>query len=428
MSLPKEIAYSMKPSQVPNGTITRQVVSLPVNGSVFADNSQPSFQLIQSGCLVPTSMYIRYRQTVAGQSADTDMIGSFPAYSPFYRLETKIGGITYESISDYGRLCQALLTTKLGYAAKVGLAPAMGIGLASGQTDLTFQNCNGADLILTSDVRSLSAPLNCLLSNAEKFIPLFLMPLVEITFTLDAIANITKTGTTAATSISLSNFELVYEVVDFPEDVKGAITSMVDERGKLVIKSQSYLTSSQTVPSASSGSLEYIYSMRLASIKSLLLLQGGTHANAFNKLYDSFDNTSNNGSYCFLINGVQYPSRELSTVNSKSAIISELVAAVGGQVHNLSNSELSITPKEFSYINTSTSTILQMGKFFVGVNTEKLSVNNVMLSGVSSQNSPISLRLALNTSTTNTFAAMLCANFDAIIEVDVANRQCAVLQ
>jgi len=203
---------------------------------------------------------------------------------------------------------------------------------------------------------------------------------------------------------------------------------MVDDRGKLVIKSQSYLTSSQTVPAASAGTLEYIYSMRLASIKSLLLLQGATHANAFNKLYDSFDNTTSNGSYQFLINGVNYPSREISTVNNKSGALSELAAAVGGAVHNLGNSSFSITPVEFSYTNNSTSTILQMGKFFVGVNTERLSVNGVMLSGVSSQSSPISLRLNLGTATTNTFAAMLVANYDAIIEIDVANKQCIVLQ
>jgi hypothetical protein len=87
-----------------------------------------------------------------------------------------------------------------------------------------------------------------------------------------------------------------------------------------------------------------------------------------------------------------------------------------------------ITPVNFAYTNTATTTNVAPGMFFVGVNTERLSSNAVMLSGISSQNSPISLRIDLGTATTNAQTLQVIALFDAIIEVDIANKQVAVLQ
>jgi hypothetical protein len=52
----------------------------------------------------------------------------------------------------------------------------------------------------------------------------------------------------------------------------------------------------------------------------------------------------------------------------------------------------------------------------------------VLLSGVSSQNSPISVRIDINTTTTNSQVLNLVALFDAIIELDVANKQVQILQ
>ncbi len=53
----------------------------------------------------------------------------------------------------------------------------------------------------TSEVNSLAAPLPCLLSMAEKLVPLSMMPSVRIQLTTDSIANIflpniTNYGTT----------------------------------------------------------------------------------------------------------------------------------------------------------------------------------------------------------------------------------------
>jgi hypothetical protein len=159
----------------------------------------------------------------------------------------------------------------------------------------------------------------------------------------------------------------------------------------------------------------------------LYLILAGTHATSVNKNYDSLDITSNNGTYQFFIASNPYPQRALSTVLNKAGILSELSASFGPQ-HDLLSTNFSINPQEFNFTNTATTDPQLLGKFFVGVNTERLSSNSVMLSGVSSQNSPISCRIDLSTSTTNAQILNLIALFDAIIEVNIANKQVNVLQ
>ena len=63
----------------------------------------------------------------------------------------------------------------------------------------------------------------------------------------------------------------------------------------------------------------------------------------------------------------------------------------------------------------------------MGTNVERLSTGSVLLSGISSQLSPISVRIELGTATTNAQNLILCALFDAIIECDLPNRQVNVL-
>ena len=425
MSLPKEINYT-KGASLPKGTSALSVVVAPVNGASFTEAGQIQFQLPSRSYLVPESMYLRYKITVAGQSADTDMRGSFPAFTPLNRMETIIGSSVVESISNYGQLNQMLLNCKLNYAQKVGVAYQYGVGLTAG-TDFTFSNCNGHDLIVTSDPFFCAVPVNCILANADNLVPLKYMPMTTIQFTLDTIANMFFTGTTAVTSYTISNAELCFDIIDFNAEVDSAVESMADSNGKLLIKSQSYLSSGQTTTAVSSGSLEYIYSMRLASIKSLFLILAGTHATSVNKNFDSLDITLGNGSYQFYIASNPYPTRPISTVLNKAGVLAELSNAFG-PAHDLISTNFAINPKEFLAINTSTTTVIAPGKFYVGANTERLSSNSVMLSGVSSQNSPISLRIDLNTATTNQQVLNLVALFDAILEIDIMNKQVQVLQ
>jgi hypothetical protein len=52
-------------------------------------------------------------------------------------------------------------------------------------------------------------------------------------------------------------------------------------------------------------------------------------------------------------------------------------------------------------------------KFYVGVNTERLSTNQTIISGTSSQLSPISVRVNIPTTTTHQHNVTLVTVFDA---------------
>jgi hypothetical protein len=434
--LPKEINYGKKNISLPKGTsCINGAVSTPATGFSFTQNQQIQFNLPSRSYLVPESIYLRYRIALTGGAADSWGLGAFPAYSVFSQCQTIIGSNVVENIANYGALNNFILTTKLNYSQKVGLACAFGVGNVTNtgavqaySTAFTNANCNAWDVAAASnEVKTMAIPLNCLFSNSDSLIPLKFMPACQITLTTEALTNCFAVGTTTPiTGYTITNCELVYDLVDFNDEVDQAVMSMADDRGKIMIKSQSYATSGQTTNAVSSGTIEYVYAMRLASIKGLALLMPGLHASSFNKSFDSLDITSNNGSYQFNVANVQYPSRPISTVLNKNGALMEL-GSFFGPSHDLASSNFSITPTEWSYNNTATTTFEQPGKFYIATNTERLSTNDALLSGISSQLSSLSVRIELGTTTTNAQNLILVALYDAILEVDVANRQANLL-
>ena len=431
MSIPRQLDYSPLPS-LPQGTRAYSNVVVPISGATFASNQLIQFNLTarHGSYLVPNSVYLRYTLNLAGQSADADFIGSFPACSPFIRLETLVQSQVIESITNYGVLNNMLLTCKMNYAQKVGLSSMFGIGLTDNSTALTFQNCNGHDSIITTDTWSMAFPLNNMFANADKLVPIGLIGNTSINLYTDNIANLIVVGaTTVPTSWTLSNLELCYDTIEFNPQIDQAVLSMTDANGKICIKSQSYITSAQSVASgALSGTTEYIFSVRLASIKSLFLIGGGADATKVNRLFDSSDVTNGNGDVSFWIGGLSYPQRPISTVLNKSAVLAELALAINGSA-DLSKTNFSITNVEFQCpLNTKTTTALQMGKCYFGANTERLASNQNLMTGVSSQNSPISVRITTATASNKLVTLILVAQYDALIEIDPVTSQVNVLQ
>jgi len=425
--LPKEIAYSAKPTSLPKGTSCISAVVAPSNGNQFFESGQVIFDLPSRGYLVPESMYIRYRYNITSVASASVVIRGTPVYQPFQRLETIIGSQTCESITNYNQLSHMLVNCRMNVAQKVGYSSALGVGTSA--STFSFDNCNGRTIPDSATTAfSVSAPLGSLLSNCDHLYPLKYSPSVRIQLTLDSIANIfTATTLPTTANFSLTNVELCFDMIEFSAEVDNAVASMVDDRGKIMVKSQSYLSSGQTANAGAQGSLEYIYNLRLASIKSLFLYPSGSHANSVNKFIDALDITSGAGAYQFFVASLPYPPRPLSTTLAKNAILTELSSAFG-PAHDILTTNFAITPVNFAYTNTATTTNIAPGMFFVGVNTERLSSNSVMLSGISSQNSPISLRVDITNATTNAQTLQVIALFDAIIEIDVANKQVAVLQ
>lgn len=363
--LPREIKYDSLPA-LPECQ-SQQVVVTPSNGNSFVASQLVQFDLPSRGYLDPSSLYLRYKLTTTNTSgnqvADIQIKGT-PAYSFISKLETLFGSSVVETINQYNQITNMWCNLQMDVAMKYGLQTAYGYGY----TDATaMANLDGSDKFTlaagASTTYTYAIPLPCLLSQAEKLIPLALMPNVRIQLTLESIANIYSVLTAATGTYTITNIELCYSMIDFSAEVNNIVQQSFGEQ--FFIKTSSFQNMATNLSTAFSGSTELVYNMRLASIKSLFAIMSGNTANiCVNGLFDSFDLTNSNGEYSFSVASSYYPQRPISTLNSKAAVLMELKRAVAS-VHS-DNFNTSINKVEFGRVDNTASTIEQPAKFYVG--------------------------------------------------------------
>jgi hypothetical protein len=428
MSLPLEVSPKQM-GQLPPSTSCNSLVANPINGASFTENQQIILDLVTGrGFLNPNSFYIRYRFSATGMAAGNGQMIGTPVYSPFYQFQMLFNSQVVENIVDYNLYCEDLINIKTDIASKAGLSQAFGYGGVA--TAFAMNTVNGRQLSTTPDVFSLSAPLPCVLSQSESYVPMFLFGAVRIILTLDTIANMFN-STNVPTGYTITNFELCYDVINFDPSVEAYYTSLANQSGKIVLKSSSVATGSQPLANGASGSFQLPFNYRLASIKSLLLHNSpavAPGATTGNGKHCSLDVTTNNGDYQFEIAGVLYPPRSLSTVNNKAGLISELCLSLFGN-RNIASSSLGLTPLTWNVTSASyPDSYTSPGMFIVGVNTERVPSSSSMLTGVSSLLAPINVRLNINTATAQACQVRLFAIYDALIEIDINTREVRILQ
>ncbi len=420
--LPSSVDYKQSLPALPDAAVQIPVAASPVNGTIFSAGQQIQFDLLSRSFLIPDSMYISYSwvatKAAAGAANDVFFKGT-PVYTTFNRLDTQIGSQTVDTIQSYGQVMNMLVNTQLDVAQKYGLQTAYGYGRGD-PTAITLEDLDGRGFpAATSTSGSFSAPLVCMLSNSEKLLPLFAMPQIRVILTVDSLSNIF--GGLGATSYEIRNVELRYKVVDMGGAVENVVLGMGD---KLYIKSQSFASATQTIPASTTGYNELVFNQRFASVKSLFAINGCNGASAVNGIYDSSDITNNGGDYSFMIGGVMYPQKPISTVTAKAQALMELKSACGS-IYDKSNN-MSINSIEFAFTTANPITAFNIpAKFFVGTSVERLNSDS-LLTGVSTQNSPISYRINGVAVGANSAAVSLVVNYDALIEVDTMTRQASV--
>ena len=463
-ALPKMCDYSEKTPSLPSGTENINVTCYPVNGSSFSPSQQIIVDLNNVGYLDPASISIRYKLSLGINNGDgantTKSIVGCPVYAPFLRLDTLFNSNVVESINNYNVVCTALSNLQYGVSEKMGMQSALGYmeqafvggGSLGNVTDYSTVNENVDGLTVQTIAAMtagatvnyyLSAPLPSLLLNAEKLVPLNGTN-IRLQFTLDSLSNISPgvsavgtniTGTAPAGgqvpfgSLAITNFEVVYNQIQFPPQIERTMLDMP----KIRIKTSSYATGLQSIPSGIAGTTNLVYNLRYASIKSMFLLLGSSSTNATNKLFDSIDITSGGGSYNFQINGQYFPQNPLSTVNNRGGVLMELRRAMqniytGSNQMAIDNNEwlrgdTTVTGTGvFGVSNTQTSVNIP-AKFIVGVNTQKMQTPSIF-TGVSSQNSPITAVVNVgSTVTALSYSPILTLLYDAIIEIDTLTKQ-----
>ena len=347
-----------------------------------------------------------------------------PAYAPFLRLETLIGSQVVESINQYNQVAGYLyVNTQYDVAMKYGQQASL--GFVNNTAVPSLEELDGR-LCTVNEVGTFSMPLVGLLSSSTKLIPAFAMPQVSVQLTVDAIANIFTSGTGAVvpTGFTITNIELCYNMLDFGRNVEADILSMP----KLYLKCWSFSNSSATLGANQSGSMSLVYNQKYASVKAAYILSAGTTVNSLNKWGDSYDVTQSSGDISIMIAGQTYPQRSLSTLNNKAYILQELRRASGNI--NDKNNNMSINSVEFYVDANDTTTNTVPGKFIVGIPLEKLHIpsDKAMLTGVSTNNSNITVNINTSLQTAAAYTINLILNYDAIIEVDTQTRDARVRQ
>ena len=424
MSLPKSFNLAENIPSLPEHSSSTLISCRPVSGSSFLPSSIIDIDLGSRGWLDPKSLAIRYKCVVVSDVSACSLIG-VPLYTPFQNLRTVIQGTVVDNIAQFNQVQFVLTNGSLGISEKYGLQT--GYGFANTSTNgNNMEYLDGRITALsTTDTFFMAGPLPCLLSNCEKMIPLFTCGAIRLSFTLDSLANMFfDSGTTykQATSITISNFEVVYNCIDLGREVESMVKGMGP---RLFLKSHTYNNSATAVASGAVGSNSYVFNQRLSSIRSAFILPNRTTGNKWGEIVDI---TTGNGDYQLQIGSSgSFPMMPLSTILNDSGILQETRRAFS----NLYDyAGMSINSNEFSLTsNTSASSLspVTCGKFYVGVALEKCqNTDHVLMSGVSTYNSPINVVINIGTATSNACNLNLLLDYDAILVIDQESHQLSV--
>lgn len=418
-SLPASVNYAVPVPSLPENSVKYSVALQPVNGQTFGmGGNQIIFQFPNRGYLVPDSIYLRYRATITNTAVDY-IIGC-PFSTPIQRVETQFGSQTVDSINDWNQVNHILTNTTMDVAQKYGMQTAYGYqsGAAGAVVNPpTLEDLDGRFVLAAGESTSFAGPVPCMLSNIQDhLLPLFAMPTISMIFTTEAIANV-RLGTTI-TALTMFNVELCFDFVEFGNEVDAMVRGMGP---KIFIKSQSFSNSSVNIGAGANGSQSIVYNQRYASCKAAIV---SFSSQSNNKKFDAVDITNNTGDYSLNISGVQYPQKSLSALNNRAGILQELRKTMGS-IYDKTNS-MSINNLEFLAIDSTAVTVANApGKFYLGFALEKLH-SNALLTGVSTNNSNITVNINQSTATSAAHQCNLLLVYDALIEIDVVNKQATV--
>lgn len=433
VALPKSFNLAEPIPTLPDNTISQLITCRPVSGATFTAQAVIEVDLGNRGWCDPKSLAIRYKVNYATDASGSAMIGT-PVYTPFNRISTLVGGSSIDTISQANQVLHVQTNLSLGISDKYGVQSGYGYTQLPAGTGVTgsMAYLDGANYPpSTTSYTYHAAPLiGTVLSNSEKMLPLFAMPQVRFQFTLDSLANMffvstgaVNTGYSLPSTFNITNFELVYNMVDIP----GSEKMVMDMGRQLSIKSHGLNNSAVNVASATSGSQSYVFNQRFASIRSAFICGNRADGNG-NKWAEIVDLTSNNGDYQLQIGNQAYPQMPLSTALNESGILQETRRAAGSLFDG--KNAMSINTVEFiKNINDASNTLVyyEPAKFIVGVNLEKVqSGDHVLMSGASTYNTPISAVISIGTATTVAANLNLILDYDCVLVLDPVARQLSV--
>ena len=229
--LPNTINYGESLPSISPSTQNFTQVLQPVNGANFGQNQQIFVDIPSRGFIDPQSIYIRYKMTVITTAATAYSVLGCPLYAPFARVETFINSQQVDSVQDFNVVAHSWTNLFLGVNEKYGNQ--YGFGYADPTAAVvSMDELDGRDLgtvgLAPGTSYFVSGPLVCTkLTGCEKFIPAFATGGIRLIFTLNTYANmLSYSGANLNVgATNLTNFELVYDLIDFGPEVEQSILS-----------------------------------------------------------------------------------------------------------------------------------------------------------------------------------------------------------
>lgn len=428
MNVPREVQYPPM-AQLPEQVRCNSLIAAPLGGKgAYSSGEQIQIPLVKYGFLVPTAGYITAKVKVSGVIATSaGELLSIPAQSWISRSDVFINSVGVDTINNYGAVSSFLLHSKMNTAQKWALSAPFGTRATAGNCNAVDSNALPVQGANDTTEFQIAIPLNNILSNCEKYVPLQFGE-TRIVLQVADLANVACKADGSAidstASLSIDEVQYHYDVVEFGSSMESAILSSQAPDGVIALKSQSYASSTAQINSGTQGYLEIPTALSLRSIKSCFALFNRTDRY---KQFSSYDPTNGNGSVQFTIAGETYPPAPLDTKNHKTSVVLELAHAIHGTKNSpeMTNSSLSTLNFRNHDVAQGSDPTNDLSKAYFGVSVEKID-GSYLMTGVSSQNSQATTRISLNDATTTALNLMSVYNHDAILYFDLANRSVAV--
>jgi len=432
VSLPSTLDFSKSLPQLPDNAKSTLMSIQSTNGISFSPGQVIQFDLpARDGLFIdPKTVFIRYKVTYTS-GATAGIVKRKPVYTNFFRLDEFVGSTPVNSVFQYNQVANAYIDTTFSSADVVGQQYSWGI---NGNASLTDVDGETLATVSADNAYYLAAPLVCSwISSCDKLIPTGLMAPIRVQLTLDSIANI---ATVAAniTAITVAQPELCFTAIDMGLAVQNMIASVSP---KLYLKSEGWANSSQSLAAGTSGFNTLVFNHRYESIRNLFFLSSSnTSAKALNTWGDSFNPLGTagvNGSVQFQIGQDVYPQLPINNATGGLASILQYLRECTGYITDNRNT-MTIFYENFNqFANGATaSTANAPAKFIVGVPLSKINSPSPyqqisLMSGVSAAQMPINVLLNAGSSFNSAMNFYLIANYDQLVEIDVASRQVNVI-
>jgi len=433
VGVPSELVFDLPSSMLDSRKIEQRIQ--PYSQSQYSSAGQvakftipQTDRTLASGATMYLTGNLDLNNLPGTLDADTfAILGSF--YSLWSRQVINANGQVWETIERPGELANLLINMTMNGSEKLAQANSMGTGgtlpttvaIADATSNISFEIRN-SNIPGNGSKLTFAIPIIGVL-DAVKYIPMWNSN-IDLELTVNALANwltpVDGVGTLANVSFNIYNLELVFDSIELSPESFNMVMSGSPQ--KVVIKTQSYLAGTGSLPQNISGGQDIPINARLSSMKQLYF-----YFNQSTCADQTFGGVNPNANdVVFITNGKYYPQRPVKLTNPSEVYmqIQKSFGSIKSYSHSGSIGKAELcrrnTANDWYFSPVVAKTLLDNlgNKFYMSIDTEIINTNkNSLYNGIQTGvNSNIRLNIADPLSTAMT-CYYWCA-YDVLLEFD----------